>query len=322
MNAWVRDIRQRNRRAIARAITCLESGEEQQRTALLEALYPHTGRAWVIGWTGPPGAGKSTLTDRMIRHLREQGWTVGVIAVDPTSPFTGGALLGDRVRMTAHALDEGVFIRSMGSRGSLGGLSRATGEAVRVLDAAGYDVIFVETVGVGQSEVDIMHMADTVALVVTPGAGDTIQVFKAGIMEIADLFVVNKADLDGARKLIAQLEEMLDIAKHDHAWRPPIVPTVSTRGQGMDLLWEALTAHRDFLEQSGEWNRRRLRRLRREVLAIMEQRLHRELQSWLSRPEAATDLDRVERREIGPHQVADQWWSRIRGKRDGGDHSE
>ncbi|MFS8513724.1 MAG: methylmalonyl Co-A mutase-associated GTPase MeaB, partial [Planifilum fulgidum] len=193
MEDLIKGVRRRDRRSIARAITLIE-GASDEADVLAEALYPHTGKAYIVGITGPPGAGKSTLLNRLIAHLRGEGLTVGVIAVDPTSPFSGGALLGDRVRMTEHAVDEGVFIRSMGTRGHLGGLAAATQDAVRVLDAAGYDIILVETVGVGQTELTIMELADTVVLVLTPGAGDIVQVWKAGIMEIADLFLVNKAD--------------------------------------------------------------------------------------------------------------------------------
>lgn len=301
----IKGVRQGDRRSIARAITLIEeaSGEAE---SLMEALYPHTGNAYIVGITGPPGAGKSTLLNRLIAHLRGEGLAVGVIAVDPTSPFSGGALLGDRVRMTEHALDEGVFIRSMGSRGQLGGLAAATQDAVRVLDAAGYDTILVETVGVGQTELTIMELADTVVLVLTPGAGDIVQVWKAGIMEIADLFLVNKADRDGARKLIADLEEMLDLAGKP-AWRPPVIPAVATERRGIAELWQELQRHQAHLQESGEGVARRLRHLRRELRERMEHRIRRRLEGLLADPAFQRDLDRLHRREEVPHRLVRKW---------------
>lgn len=309
MEELIKGVRQRDRRSIARAITLIE-GASDEAEALAEALYPLTGNAYIVGITGPPGAGKSTLLNRLIAHLRDEGLTVGVIAVDPTSPFSGGALLGDRIRMTEHALDEGVFIRSMGTRGHLGGLAAATQDAVRVLDAAGYDVILVETVGVGQTELSIMELADTVVLVLTPGAGDIVQVWKAGIMEIADLFLVNKADREGVRKLIADLEEMLDLAG-ERAWRPPVVATVATERRGIDDLWQQLQRHRSYLKESGEGTARRLRHLRREVRERMEHRLRKRLAEVLAEPAFQEDLERLHRREEVPHRLVRKWFARL-----------
>ncbi|OYD07979.1 methylmalonyl Co-A mutase-associated GTPase MeaB [Paludifilum halophilum] len=306
MREWAERIRRGDRRKIARAISWIENGDERKED-LLEAIYPYTGNAYLVGVTGSPGAGKSSLVDRLIGLLREEGMSVGVIAVDPTSPFTGGALLGDRVRMTRHALDEKVFIRSMGTRGSLGGLARATKEAVRVLDAAGTDVVFIETVGVGQSEIEIMHMADTVALILTPGSGDAVQVFKAGIMETADLFVINKAELDGVRKLVRDVEEMLHLAKGNEDWMPPIVKASSKEGLGIDQLWRELGRHRDYLRHSGQWRIRRLSRLRREVREVMEGQLRRRLAEKMTDPAFLRDLDAVQSREKAPHRVARDW---------------
>ncbi|MBA4494035.1 methylmalonyl Co-A mutase-associated GTPase MeaB [Paenactinomyces guangxiensis] len=316
MDDWLRLIRNKEKRHIARLISRIENGDPQ-KTKILEQLYPFTGNAWLIGITGPPGAGKSSLLDGLIHHLRGQKKTVGVIAVDPTSPFTGGAILGDRVRMTRHALDKDVFIRSMGSRGSLGGLSRAAKEAARVLDAAGYDVVLIETVGVGQAELDIMNIADTVALVLNPGAGDVVQVFKAGIMEAADLFIINKADLPGAARLQAEIEELLDLVKQSHSWRPPIVQTVSTKNEGIENLWAQMNKHRRYLEERGEWSGRRKRHLKEEVQEVIEDMLRRRLELELSKPEFQMELQQVAERKKVPQQVAREWLERVLGKTGG-----
>jgi LAO/AO transport system kinase len=309
MEAWLEAVKNRDKRQIARLISRIENGDPG-REELLEALYPHTGSAHLVGITGPPGAGKSTLLDALIRHLRREGLTVGVIAVDPTSPFTGGAILGDRVRMTGHALDPGVFIRSMGSRGHLGGLSRATREAVAVLDAAGYDVILIETVGVGQAELDIMHLADTVVLVLNPTAGDVVQVFKAGIMEIADLFVINKADLPGAARLRAEIEDLLDLSRHDADWRPPIVDTVAVRDEGIGEWWQKVKEHRARQEESGEWARRRKHRLELDVRQRMEEAFRKRLAEIWASPEFQKDLNDVSERRKKPGKVAMDWMKR------------
>jgi LAO/AO transport system kinase len=226
----------RDPRAIARAITLVEN-EDPQGAALVGQIYPRTGRAYLIGVTGPPGAGKSTLVDRLTTEFRKQGVTVGVLAIDPTSPFSGGAILGDRVRMQAHAEDDGVFIRSMATRGHLGGLARTTAEAAIVLDAAGFDVVIIETVGVGQDEVDIVRTADVSIVTIVPGAGDEVQTLKAGIMEIADIFVINKADYDGADRAAASIETMLTLTPWPEGkWRPPVLRTVATSGAGLPEL--------------------------------------------------------------------------------------
>lgn len=300
-------------RGAARAITCIEN-DYPERDQILKELFPHTGRAKLIGITGTPGAGKSSLVDCLIGYLRTQNITVGVVAVDPTSPFTGGALLGDRVRMQNHALDKGVFIRSMGTRGSLGGLSTNTRDAVRVLDAYGCDVILIETVGVGQSELDVMGIADTTAVVLNPGGGDSIQAFKAGIMEIADLFVINKADLPGTEKLQIEVEQMLDLVKHDAPWRPPIVRTISTDGQGMPDLWQEVERHQQFLRETGEAETRRSRHLQEEVLDIVRDRLFQRLLADIQHGRHAEELERVAARDEDPYSAAERiisrWWGK------------
>src|SRR3954454_7367202 len=239
-------------RALARAISLVERGGPDA-DALMRRLGPRPLRAWTIGITGPPGAGKSTLVDRLISWARASGKSVGVIAVDPSSPFSGGAILGDRVRMVGHSGDQGVFIRSMAARDSLGGLASATRDVARLLDAYGFDVVLLETVGVGQSELDVVKVADTVAVIAVPGLGDAVQTLKAGILEVADLFVVNMADRPGAERTSAELLAMLKLgADRADGWQPPIVETVAVEGRGLDELWSALQRHHAHLEVSGE----------------------------------------------------------------------
>ncbi|MDM5314669.1 methylmalonyl Co-A mutase-associated GTPase MeaB [Fictibacillus sp. b24] len=276
MHPLAQRIQQKDERALAKAITLAENNGED-KLELLKSIYPLQKGAHWIGITGSPGAGKSSLVNRLISFLRKKEMTVAVVAVDPTSPFSGGSILGDRVRMADHFTDPGVFIRSMGTRGSLGGLSRSTKETVRLMDAYGFDVILIETVGVGQSELDIMKLADSVAVVLNPGSGDVVQVFKAGIMEIADLFVVNKADMPGVPKLLAEIEAMLDLVKHDSPYRPPVVQTISTENKGLEELWHALCAHRDYLDKSGEGKERKLSNLKREVMEVVQHEIYQEV---------------------------------------------
>ncbi len=297
-------------RAMARAISLVED-DHPQAHALLAALHPHTGRAYLVGVTGAPGAGKSTLVDRLAAHLRAGGQTVGILAVDPTSPYTGGALLGDRIRMHRHVLDPGVFIRSMATRGHLGGLAQATADAALVLDAAGRDVVIIETVGVGQDEVEIVRTADVSVVVVVPGTGDDVQALKAGLMEIADVFVVNKADREGADRAVAAIESMLVLdAPHPGAWRPPIVRTTAVSGEGVDALWAAIGAFRAQTSTALE-GRRRLRAAHhlREVLG---RRFLRHVEDTVLAADAFDTLAAdVAARRVDPWAAADAVFARV-----------
>ena len=261
-----------NRLALAKAITAIEN-EYDNATEIMQKLYPHTGHAYVLGVTGPPGAGKSTLTDKLAKEYRRQGKTVGIIAIDPSSPFSGGAILGDRIRMNSLTLDPGVFIRSIGTRGSLGGLSHKTADAVKVMDAFGMDVIFVETVGVGQSEVDIVKAADTTMVVLIPGMGDDIQAIKAGILEIGDIFTINKADHDGADKLATELNMMLDLDGVIKDWRPPIMKTIANQNIGIKEVVETFGKHHKHIEENGQLTVRRTERTKNEMLDLLDSRI-------------------------------------------------
>ncbi len=266
-------------RSIARIISLIEN-DNPKKDVLLKRIYPMTGNAIFLGITGSPGAGKSTLTDKVIERFRSQEKKVGVIAVDPSSPFSGGAILADRIRMQRHTGDSGVYIRSMGTRGSLGGLSRGTRESVILLDACGYDVIIIETVGVGQSEVDIIKIADTVCLVLVPGMGDDIQIMKAGIMEIANVFAINKADKPGADRVAAEVRLMLDLVK-DRPWVPPVHLTIAENGTGIDDLVGSIVSHATFLKSNPDGVRREWRRLAFEVEEILLQHITRvAAKSW------------------------------------------
>jgi LAO/AO transport system kinase len=291
-----------DRGAVAKLISLVEAGGEPARqTSAL--LYPKTGDAYTVGLTGAPGAGKSSLTDAVIRRLRRDGTEVGVLAIDPTSPFSGGAILGDRVRMQDHAIDEGVYIRSMATRGHLGGLALATPLAARVLDAAGKPWVLIETVGVGQVEVEIAGAADTTVVVVNPGWGDGVQANKAGLLEIADLFVVNKADRDGVAETVRDLEMMLDLTG-EMEWRPKVVQTVATRNEGVDELWDAIEEHRAFQERTGQLARRREARLRDELRDIVLTRLREEAEERTTGEQFEKLVAQVAARELDPYAAA------------------
>jgi LAO/AO transport system kinase len=297
-------------RAVARAISLIEDGDPAG-VELIRAVFPRTGNALVVGVTGPPGAGKSTLVDRVAGEFRRAGSTVGVIAVDPTSPFTGGAVLGDRLRMQSHAGDAGVFIRSMATRGHLGGLARATADAALVLDASGRQVVMIETVGVGQDEVDIVRTADVSIVTLVPGTGDEVQALKAGIMEIADIFAVNKADREGADRLVSAVESNLSLHPYGAAdWRPPIVRTVATTGEGVGDLMAAIARFRDH--SKGSQRARHRDRVETRLREIVSARLMRHLEQRVLEPGALEAIvDRVAARELDPYTAADQLVQRV-----------
>lgn len=292
-----------DKRALARAITLVED-DRPEGWELVREVFPHTGRAAVVGFTGPPGVGKSTLLGALTKAERERGRTVGVLSIDPSSPFTHGALLGDRIRLAEHFLDKGVFIRSMANRGALGGLSEAALQAALLMDAAGRDVVLVETVGVGQAEVDVMDHADTIVLALMPGSGDSIQALKAGVMEIPDVIVVNKADHPMTDTMVREIRGVLSLGDQS-GWRVPIVKTEAAFGKGIDELLEQLEAHRDYIRQEGTLLERRRRNLMNEVVAIATSRMRRELQAAIEEdPEVQGLLDEVCERRLDPASAA------------------
>jgi LAO/AO transport system kinase len=293
-------------RALARLISLVENGSPQLRS-VMRLVAPRTSQARVIGLTGSPGVGKSTVTGALVRAYRATGLRVGVLAVDPTSPFTGGALLGDRVRMQDHATDGGVFIRSMASRGHLGGLSWAAPQALRILDAAGFDVIMVETVGVGQAEVEIASLADTTLVIVAPGMGDSVQAAKAGILEIADIFVVNKSDRPGAQEAVRDLRTMLAMASYgEGAWKPPIVSTTAMSGEGIDDLVIHLNAHAEWLAESGEGERRRVARAREEITVLAVAQVRERLGALPGEARLEELAGQVASGKLDPYSAADE----------------
>jgi LAO/AO transport system kinase len=301
---WTRDtlaagVRGGDRRALARAITLVENGDPLAYDVVRD-LYRETGGAYAVGLTGPPGVGKSSLISALVRHVRARDTQVGVISVDPSSPFSHGALLGDRIRLADHFLDPGVFIRSMGTRGHLGGLAEATLQALLILDAAGKELVFLETVGTGQSEVEVIGIADTVLLALMPGSGDSVQALKAGIMEIPDVIAINKMDHPAAKTMLNEVRSILALDR-DREWRPPIVLTEATRGENVPELWEKIEAHRAFLEESGQLEERRAKNLAAEVFAVASARAKQHLEHAVrDDPELRRLLDAVQRRELDP----------------------
>jgi LAO/AO transport system kinase len=292
-------VRAGDKRALARAITLVENSDALAYD-LVRDVYPETGRAYAVGITGPPGVGKSSLISALVGQVREAGKTVGVISVDPSSPFSHGALLGDRIRLADHFLDPEVFIRSMGTRGHLGGLAEATLQALLVLDAAGKDLVFLETVGAGQSEVEVIGIADTVLLVLMPGSGDSIQALKAGIMEIPDVIAINKMDHPAAKTMLSEVRSILSLDK-ERAWRPPIVLTDARRGENVPELWEKIEAHRAFLDSEGLLEQRRRENLAGEVFAVASARAKAHLERAVADdPELRRLLDEVQNRELDP----------------------
>jgi LAO/AO transport system kinase len=301
---WTREtlveaIREGDPRALARAITLVENGDPLAYEVVAD-IYPHTGRAYAVGLTGPPGVGKSTLVSALVRLARGEDKQVGVISVDPSSPFTQGALLGDRIRLSDHFLDPAVFIRSMGTRGHLGGLAETTLQTLLILDAAGKDVVLLETVGTGQSEVGVLSIADTVVLALMPGSGDSIQALKAGIMEIPDVIAINKMDHPMAKTMLNEVRQVLALGPKG-GWQPPIVLTEAMRGEGVETLWQKVAEHRAWLESEGELERRRRRNLAHEVFAVASVRARRTIEATVQDdPELRRLLDEVQERKLDP----------------------
>jgi LAO/AO transport system kinase len=300
----------KDRRALARLITFIEDDEDEAQEAL-KILHPHTGRAHIIGITGPPGGGKSTLVDKLAKELIKRKKSVGIVAVDPTSPFTGGALLGDRIRMSELSCEPEVFIRSMGTRGNLGGLARATGDVVKVLDAFGKDVILLETVGTGQAEVDIIKVAHTTIIITMPGLGDDIQTIKAGIMEIGDIFVVNKADREGADRKVAELQAMLELGERRTSWQPPVIKTIARDSEGISQLMDHAEKHFVWLSESGHLTKKDIEKSKDELFQIIYKNVEKEVLDKVPQNEIEELSMMIAERKIDSYEAAERILSKI-----------
>jgi len=308
---WVERVRSGDVRALARVISAIEDGQPES-VALLKALFPHSGKAQVIGLTGAPGSGKSTLVDQLAREYRKLAKTVGIIAVDPTSPYTGGAILGDRIRMQTHHSDSGIYIRSMATRGFLGGLARATADVATVLDASGKDAVLIETVGVGQDEIDIVRLADVTVVILVPGMGDDVQTIKAGIMEIADVFVINKSDREGAERVEREIRAMQSLAMRKDNWTPPIVKTVATEGKGIPELAAAVEQYQTFLEQNALAQQKKISNWRERLVEMLrESLLERVLREQMNDDQIGRWAQQVSEHRRDPYSLVEEIVSKV-----------
>ncbi len=315
MQSWIEQIRAGNPRALARAITAVENRDERAHE-LLKGIFEHSGNARILGVTGAPGAGKSTLVDALAREYRKQGKTIGIVAVDPTSPFSGGAILGDRIRMSSHHADPGIFIRSMATRGALGGLSHTTADIATVLDASGRDLVMIETVGVGQDEIDIVRLADVTMVILVPGMGDDVQSIKAGIMEIADIFVINKADRDGADRVEREIRAMQSLAHpRSDNWTPPVVKTIASDGTGVPEWAKAIDSYEKFLDSTELGRKRRMENWRNRLIAMLrDELLERVLRQQMSDDDAIRYAADVAEHKRDPYTLIDEIIGKFNGK--------